>query len=83
MLVNTNILVPMTDANQNFSKVVRMVDEDGMAVILKNNKPRYVVVDFDEYEMISTALQMRKEKIKNTSETVIDENIEAFLELAK
>ena len=83
MLVNTNILVPMTDANQNFSKVVRMVDEDGMAVILKNNKPRYVVVDFDEYEMISTALQMRKEKIKNTAETVIDENIEAFLELAK
>lgn len=83
MLVNTNILVPMTDANQNFSKVVRMVDEDGMAVILKNNKPRYVVVDFDEYEMISTALQMRKEKIKNTAETIIDENIEAFLELAK
>lgn len=83
MLVNTNILVPMTDANQNFSKVVRMVDEDGMAVILKNNKPRYVVVDFDEYEMISTALQMRKKKIKNTAETIIDENIEAFLELAK
>ena len=83
MLVNTNLLVPMTDANQNFSKVVRMVDEDGMAVILKNNKPRYVVVDFDEYEMISTALQMRKEKIKNTAETIIDENIEAFLELAK
>ena len=83
MLVNTNILVPMTDANQNFSKVVRMVDEDGMAVILKNNKPRYVVVDFDEYEMISTALQMRKEKVKNTAETIIDENIEAFLELAK
>ena len=50
MLVNTNLLVPMTDANQNFSKVVRMVDEEGMAVILKNNKPRYVVVDFEEYE---------------------------------
>ena len=33
MLVNTNILVPMTDANQNFSRVVRMVDKDGMAVI--------------------------------------------------
>ena len=49
MLVNTNLLVPMTDANQNFSKVVRMVDEEGMAVILKNNKPRYVVVDFEEY----------------------------------
>jgi len=38
MLVNTDYLVPMTEANQNFSKVVRTVDESGMAVILKNNK---------------------------------------------
>ena len=83
MLVNTNLLVPMTDANQNFSKVVRMVDEDGMAVIMKNNKPRYVVVDFDEYEMIYAAIQMRKEKINRVAQDIIDENMEAFLELAK
>lgn len=31
MMVNTNNIVPMTDANQNFSKVVRLVDENGMA----------------------------------------------------
>ena len=29
MMVNTDLLVPMTDANQNFSKVVRMVEEKG------------------------------------------------------
>ena len=83
MMVNTNLLVPMTDANQNFSKVVRMVDEDGMAVILKNNKPRYVVVDFEEYEAIATAIKIRKEKIQNTADKIIDDNMEAFLELAK
>ncbi len=49
MTVNTDNLISMTEANQNFSKVVRMVDKGGLAVILKNNKPRYVVVDFDEY----------------------------------
>ena len=38
MTVDTNVLVPMTDANQNFSKVVRLVDETGLAVIMKNNK---------------------------------------------
>ena len=38
MLVNTKTIVPMTDANQNFSKVVHTVDENGMAVIIKNNK---------------------------------------------
>lgn len=83
MMVNTNILVPMTDANQNFSKVVRMVDEHGLAVILKNNKPRYVVVDFDEYDEIKAALQMRKAKIASTTDEVISENMEAFRELAK
>lgn len=83
MMINTNILVPMTDANQNFSKVVRMVDEDGMAVILKNNKPRYVVVDFDEYNTIAEAIQMRKAKIESTADKIIENNMEAFLELGK
>jgi len=83
MMVNTNQLVPMTDANQNFSKVVRMVDKDGMAVIMKNNQPRYVVVDFAEYEMIAAAMQMRKAKIAEAADAILDENMEAFLELAK
>lgn len=83
MMVNTNLLVPMTDANQNFSKVVRMVDEDGMAVIMKNNKPRYVVVDFDEYEVIAAAIQARKQKINDAADSILKENMEAFLELAK
>ena len=83
MMINTNILVPMTDANQNFSKVVRMVDEYGMAVILKNNKPRYVVVDFDEYNTIAAAIQMRKVKIESTADKIIENNMEAFLELGK
>ena len=83
MMVNTDLLVPMTEANQNFSKVVRMVDKDGMAVILKNNQPRYVVVDFSEYEMIAAAIQMRKAKIAEAAEAILDENLEAFLELAK
>ena len=83
MLVNTKTIVPMTDANQNFSKVVHMVDENGMAVIIKNNKPRYVIVDFDEYENIAAAMQMRKAKIDNAAEKILNENIEALAELAK
>lgn len=83
MFVDTNIIVPMTDANQNFSRVVRIVDENGMAVIMKNNKPRYVVVDFNEYDSISAAVQMRREIIDRTAEGIIDKNMDAFLELAK
>lgn len=83
MMVNTNYLVPMTEANQNFSKVVRTVDESGIAVILKNNKPRYVVVDFEEYDTIAAAMQMRKAKIDAIADILIDENMEALGELAK
>ena len=83
MMVNTNYLLPMTEANQNFSKVVRAVDENGMAVILKNNKPRYVVVDFEEYDTIAAAMQMRKFKIDSLADVLIVENMEALGELAK
>ena len=83
MMINTDNIVPMTDANQNFSKVVRMVDENGMAVIMKNNKPRYVVVDFEEYEAVSAMLKLRKQKIDEAADKIIDENLEVFLELAK
>ncbi len=83
MLVNTKTIVPMTDANQNFSKVVHIVDENGMAVIMKNNKPRYVIVNFDEYENIAAAMQMRKARIDTAAEKIMNENIEALAELAK
>lgn len=63
MTVDTKALVAMSEANQNFSKVVRVVDEEGLAVILKNNKPRYIVVGFDEYNEIKSALQVRANKI--------------------
>ncbi len=80
MVVDTQILVSMTDANQNFSKVTRMVDENGMVVILKNNKPKYMVVEFDEYEEIKKS---RQELITKTANNLIDKNLEAFQELAK
>ena len=83
MLVNTESLVGMTEANQNFSKVIRLVDENGMAVIMKNNKPRYVLVGFDEYDEIQEARKLRVKKISDTADKLIHDNLEAFKELAK
>ncbi len=83
MMINTDTLVAMTDANQNFSKVTHVVDENGMAVILKNNKPRYVVVDFDEYEIINEIRAARRLKVEQVADQLIEENMEAFMELAK
>lgn len=80
MVINTDALIPMTDATQNFSKVVRLVDEQGAVIILKNNKPRYAVVDFSEYDNFQ---EYRKNIIEKTANELIEENLEAFQELAK
>ena len=50
MNINTKNLVSITDANQNFSKVARLVDENGSVIILKNNVPRYLVMEFSAAE---------------------------------
>lgn len=80
MMIDTNALVTMTDANQNFSKVVHLVEENGAVVILKNNKPSYAVIDFSEYNRYQ---EYRKSLIEKTADTLIEENLEAFQELAK
>ncbi len=46
--IDTHRLVSMTEANQNFSRVARLVNESGSAVILKNNHPRYLVLDVQQ-----------------------------------
>ena len=80
MNVDTNLLVPMTEANQNFSKVVRLVDQSGMAVILKNNKPRYMVLDFKEYDEIQSA---RRKLFNSATDSVIADNLVALEEHVK
>ena len=83
MMVDSSTLVPMTEANQNFSKVARLVDETGLAVILKNNKPRYILVDFNEYSEVQAIREARRKKIESEADRLIAENLEAFQELAK
>ena len=79
-MISTNALVAMTEANQNFSRVARLVDEQGAAVILKNNKPRYAVVDFSEYDSFQA---YRRSLVDRAADQLIEENPEAFRELAK
>lgn len=80
MMINTNSLVSITEANQNFSKVARLVDERGAVVILKNNVPRYLVMEFSQAEQIQAA---EDEDIMQVSARLIQQNRAAYEELAK
>ena len=80
MKIDTNTMVSITEANQNFSKVARLVDEHGTAVILKNNVPRYLVIDFSKAEQDSVASD---NDIMNLSKRLVEQNREAYEVLAK
>ncbi|MBQ8434934.1 MAG: type II toxin-antitoxin system Phd/YefM family antitoxin [Oscillospiraceae bacterium] len=80
MTVNTDTMVSITEANQNFSKVARLVDQNGSAVILKNNVPRYIVLEFSEVEKVQIASD---EDVADISKRLIAKNLEAYKELAK
>lgn len=80
MNVNTNNLVSITEANQNFSRVARMVDENGSVVILKNNSPRYLLIEFEKAEKEQLA---NNEDLLAVSKRLIAKNREAYEVLAK
>lgn len=80
MKINTDSLVSITEANQNFSRVARLVDETGSVVILKNNVPRYLVIDFQQAEEEREAAD---EDVLVVSKRLIHQNRTAYQELAK
>ena len=80
MTIDTNTMVSITEANQNFSEVTRVCDKHGTAVILKNNVPRYLVIDFSKADAQKIA---DVEDVATISERLIKQNMEAYKELAK
>ena len=80
MNVNTENLVSITEANQNFSRVARMVDEKGSVVILKNNAPRYLLIEFNQAQKEQSASD---EDILALSKRLIEKNREEYEVLDK
>lgn len=79
MRIDTNTMIPMTEVNRNFSKVARMVDEKGSAVIMKNNRPRYLIVNFDTLEDGTAG----DEEVEAISKKLMQQNRTAYEVLAK
>lgn len=80
MMIDTGNLVSITEANQNFSRVARMVDESGAVVILKNNVPRYILIEFSQAE---SGQVFADEDVLAVSARLMAKNREAYAALAK
>ena len=81
MLINSETIFSMTQANQNFSQVARTVDSKGEAVIFKNNKPKYIVLDMDDNDLLIDLSE--DEKIEIVAKRILNKYLSAFKELAK
>ncbi len=80
MKVDTNNLVSINEANTDFLRVARMADEQGAVVILKNNAPRYLLIEFGKAEEEKIA---DNEDLMSISKRLIEKNREAYEVLAE
>jgi antitoxin Phd len=80
MNINIENLVSISEANQNFSRVARLVDEKGTAIILKNNAPRYVLLDYSLFRQNVVADDV---DVDSAASRILNKHIRAFEELAK
>ncbi len=80
MNINTETITTMTEANQNFSKVARVAENNGQAVIFKNNKPKFLLIDVDSNSYFDIT---DDEKIDVAAKRIMTRFKPAFEELAK
>ena len=80
MMINTNAIVSASDANQNFSRVARIADAQGQAVIFKNNRLKYLLVDIEATPYFDMT---DDEKIDVIAARILKKFKPAFEELAK
>ena len=81
MYIDTNTIYSMTQANQNFSQVAKTAEEKGEAIIFKNNKPKYIVIDIEKN---GSLLELSEdEKIDIIARRILEKYLPAFKEPAK
>ena len=80
MNINSQQIVSISEANQNFSRVAKMAEKNGEVVIFKNNKPKYRLIDVES----DTGIEMTEdEKIDFVAARILKKYHRAFEELAK
>ena len=80
MQIDSNTIVSATEANQNFSRVARIAEKKGRAVVFKNNRPKDLIIDLD----VEPQIEMTEdEKLAFVTERILREHMAAFKELAK
>lgn len=78
---DTQMMVPISEADKDFSHIMHMADIHGRVVILKDNKPKYLLVDLEQESLIYDLTEEEKQEI--ASKRIMRQHKSAFEELAK
>ena len=70
----------MTEANQNFSKVAKIASIEGSVLVMKNNKPEYILLKINNNQNYEVA---DKKEVEAVSKKLIERNLEAYKKLAE
>ena len=63
MNLDTKMIVSISEANEDFSRVILLVENYGRVVILKDNKPKYLLIDLDRESLIYDLTEEEKLEI--------------------
>ena len=80
MNIDSNRIVSITEANQNFSKITRLADKTGEVIIFKNNWPKYRLIDLEQNPDLELT---EEEAIDIVAARILKRYRPAFEELAK
>ena len=80
MNIDSDAIISGAVANQSFSHMTRIAEEKGSAVIFKNDRPKYMLIDLDSSPVIEMS---DDEKIDFVAARILKKYKPAFLELAK
>lgn len=81
MNLDAKMMVSISEANKDFSRVTRIADSYGRVMILKNNKPKYLLIDLDQDALIYDLTE--EEKLEIAYKRIMKRYGPAFEELAK
>ena len=78
---DVQMMVPISDADKDFSRVMHMADIYGRVVILKDNKPKYLLIDLDQEALIYDLTE--EEKLEIAAKRIMKQYRPALEELAE
>lgn len=81
MNLDARMMVPIFEANEDFSRIMRLADSCGRVVILKNNNPKYLLIDLEQESLIYDLTD--EEKLEIASNRIMKRYKPAFEDLAK